>query len=415
MNTISSRGLALTAKMPVFFDVLKNLWDPESNPNGIVNLGLAENGLMQSEMKEFINSQPRADSHALTYGDGFSGSIKLKEALCHFLNRHFQPYKSLIPAHIVVTSGASNAVENCAWALCDPGDHVLVGRPYWTTFRTMLGNRASVNIVEVEFGPVDPFSLEAVNRCEEVLEQSTQAGKKVKAILLCSPNNPLGRCYSEDVLKAYMKLCHKLGLHLICDELYGLSVWETPDNKELVPFKSILSINAGEFMDPEMVHAVWGMSKDFGATGLRIGVLISQSNRRFLDACESISLFSFPSSLADKTVASLLMDDEYTDKFISLNRARLSESYQHVAKFLQAHGIPYRTSNAALFIWMNLGAIVKDKGTDEDILESFRAEKVYITSGATYACEKPGWFRLVVAHPIHVLDEGLRRMLRAVT
>ena len=29
--------------MPVFFDVLNNLWDPELNPNGIVNLGLAEN------------------------------------------------------------------------------------------------------------------------------------------------------------------------------------------------------------------------------------------------------------------------------------------------------------------------------------------------------------------------------------
>lgn len=39
----SSRGLALAAKIPTFFDVLKDLWDPESNPRGIVNLGLAEN------------------------------------------------------------------------------------------------------------------------------------------------------------------------------------------------------------------------------------------------------------------------------------------------------------------------------------------------------------------------------------
>lgn len=42
-STISSRGLALEGKMPVFFDVLNNLWDLERNPNGIVNLGLAEN------------------------------------------------------------------------------------------------------------------------------------------------------------------------------------------------------------------------------------------------------------------------------------------------------------------------------------------------------------------------------------
>jgi hypothetical protein len=42
-NNISSRGLALEARKPVFFDVLNNLWDPESNPDGIVNIGLAEN------------------------------------------------------------------------------------------------------------------------------------------------------------------------------------------------------------------------------------------------------------------------------------------------------------------------------------------------------------------------------------
>lgn len=40
---ISNRGRALEPKVPVFFDVLNNLWDPEANPDGIVNLGLAEN------------------------------------------------------------------------------------------------------------------------------------------------------------------------------------------------------------------------------------------------------------------------------------------------------------------------------------------------------------------------------------
>ena len=42
-STISARGEAFAEKRPVFFDVLDNLWNPESNPNGIVNIGLAEN------------------------------------------------------------------------------------------------------------------------------------------------------------------------------------------------------------------------------------------------------------------------------------------------------------------------------------------------------------------------------------
>ncbi|OQD59966.1 hypothetical protein PENPOL_c036G10679 [Penicillium polonicum] len=413
---VSSRGLALAAKIPTFFDVLKDPWSPESNPQGIVNLGLAENSLMQEEMKAFIKSHICVESHALTYGDGFTGSIKLKEAFCHFLNRHFQPYTPIAPSHMSITAGASNAIECCAWSLCDQDDYVLIGRPYWTTFRNMFGNRANVNILEVQFELLDPFGLEAVKCFKQAHARATEEGKNVKAILLCSPNNPLGRCYPEEVLQAYMRLCNELDIHLISDELYALSVWGNPEIDNPVPFKSVLSLKVETLMNPEKLHVVWGMSKDFGATGLRIGCLISQSNKQFLNACESISLFSFPSSLADNAVAELLADDSFTEHFIALNRARLSDNYQHVTRFLKAHEISYSQSNATLFVWVNLGAMVKNRAaTDGDILERLRQKKVYITSGSTYASEKPGWFRIVIAHHKPVLDEGLKRIVRAIS
>lgn len=43
MASISSRGRELQNYFPVFFDVLDDAWDPDSNPEGFVNLGLAEN------------------------------------------------------------------------------------------------------------------------------------------------------------------------------------------------------------------------------------------------------------------------------------------------------------------------------------------------------------------------------------
>lgn len=67
---ISSRAVTFVPQAPQFFDVLDDLWHPESNPNGIVNLGLAENvgknlkyfkprlqrqALMQTELNEFLN------------------------------------------------------------------------------------------------------------------------------------------------------------------------------------------------------------------------------------------------------------------------------------------------------------------------------------------------------------------------
>lgn len=42
-GSLSARGKAFVAQKPTFLDVLSDLWDPKSNPNGIVNIGLAEN------------------------------------------------------------------------------------------------------------------------------------------------------------------------------------------------------------------------------------------------------------------------------------------------------------------------------------------------------------------------------------
>lgn len=43
MDSLSARGKSFVAQKPSFLDVLADLWDPKSNPDGILNIGLAEN------------------------------------------------------------------------------------------------------------------------------------------------------------------------------------------------------------------------------------------------------------------------------------------------------------------------------------------------------------------------------------
>ncbi|PON21693.1 hypothetical protein TGAM01_v209431 [Trichoderma gamsii] len=413
-SCISSRAVAYLPQAPKFFDVLDDLWHPITNPGGIVNLGLAENALMHTELTEFINSKLHATPHALTYGDGFTGSKQLKQSLCQFLNQQLKPFTPLVPAHLLATPGVGNALECCAWSLCDQDDCVLVGRPYWSAFDYIFKIRAGVNIRQVSFGPVDPFSLEGVQEYEKEYIRAKQESARVKAILLCSPHNPLGRCYSKEVLKAYMRLCDKLGLHLISDEIYALSVFENPKMPDPVPFTSILSINTQGLIDQRKVHMLWGLSKDFGATGLRIGCLVSQVNESFLKSLESFSLFNFPSSLADGVIASLLADEAYIQQYVSSYQSRLAKSYARATQFFRKHGIPYKESNATLFLMVNLTEVVQGTSlAEDDILTMLRKEKVYLTSGTSYRSEQPGWFRVVIAHPQYVLDEGLKRIVQA--
>lgn len=110
------------------------------------------------------------------------------------------------------------------------------------------------------------------------------------------------------------------------------------------------------------------------------------------------------------------MDKDFADRYISLHRSRLAESYKYVTGLLRENAIPYRKSNASLFLMVNLTAAAHHHAVgDDDILALLRKEKVYITSASGYRSERPGWFRLVIAHPQYVLDEGLKRILRALS
>ena len=57
-----------------------------------------------------------------------------------------------------------------------------------------------------------------------------------------------------------MRFCQKNSIHLISDEVYGLSVYDT-ESKDAVKFKSVLSIETNGLIDVECVHVLYGMRK----------------------------------------------------------------------------------------------------------------------------------------------------------
>ena len=52
-----------------------------------------------------------------------------------------------------------------------------------------------VKVVSVEFGDVDPYGENAIETYKNAMDASNDDGTKIKALLLCNPHNPTGRCY----------------------------------------------------------------------------------------------------------------------------------------------------------------------------------------------------------------------------
>lgn len=418
--SLSKRATAVVNPNPVL-EAIANLWDPKTNPDGYLSLGVAENTLQHDLLSKHIHANLSLPNEGFTYGDGCKD---LRESMARFLNRKLNPVKALDKAHIVITNGCTVAIEHAAWLFTDPGESILLGRPYYTAFLDDATLRTGSKIAEVSFQGTDPLGPDCVERYEKTIDEIEARGEKVGAFILCNPHNPLGRCYARDVVVEIMKLCQRRNLHLISDEIYACSVWENTVDTDPAPqpFVSVLSIDPTGIIDPERLHVLWGMSKDFGANGIRVGALISQHNQEVHQRLQPIGLFGSISSLAEYATTNILNDEVWADDYLASNRLALSDSYTYVTAWAKKHNIPYAPgANAGFFLWLNLGAAyvrhhpeAKDADLGQVVMNALLKNRIFLAAGFRFGAEEPGWFRIVFSHERSYLDEGLRRIVRAI-
>lgn len=424
--SLSERAARLSKPDPNFdfCGIFGNLWNAKTNLSGWVSLGLAENTMMHDRMLEHIQRNLALTSEDLTYGDGKS---RVRASIARFLTRHLRPVAPVLPEHVTVSNGCTTIIEHVSWALGNPGDEFLLGRPYYGAFVPDLTLRMGTKLVPVGFGHLDPLSPEAVSQYEDSILDAKARGVRVAAIILANPHNPLGRSYPRETLMELMAVCQRHGVHLVSDEIYALSTFSNRiDGVEECPFQSVLSIDTTGLIDASLVHVIWGISKDFGANGLRLGALVSQANPGLLQAIFGATMYTLSSTMTDHVAANVLDDDAWTDKYIADNSRMLSQRYEHAVAWAVENGIDYAHGvTAGFFLWINLGGAytmrhgIQQTMTDQQIEDRIAAalmrEKAFIASGSQFGSERPGWFRIVFSHELGYLNEGLDRVIRAIS
>lgn len=209
-----------------------------------------------------------------------------------------------------------------------------------------------------------------------------------------------------------MQFCQKHRLNLLSDEIYACSVFET-DDPNTTPFTSILSIDATDLIDPDLLHVTYGLSKDFGAAGLRLGAIITRS-RPVLRAIEGVMRFHNPSGASLAIGTAILEDRPWCRTFIESSRAKLAAAQAHVTRGLSEMGVQYLSrSNAGFFLWVDLSPYLPIELGGETNAEFALARKLVDAGVFLHPREehslKPGWFRLVYTQDPATVTEGLRR------
>ena len=179
-----------------------------------------------------------------------SGLKRLREEISGYLLSRFSV--DYAPDEIIVTVGASEAIDISLRAVLDPGDEVLIPDPSYVSYSPAVALAGGV-AVPVKCSPENGFKL-----TPEALERAVTP--RTKAVVLPYPNNPTGTVLGADELKAICRAVVKRGLIAISDEIYA----------ELTYGCRHVSVAAVKGMR-ERTILISGFSKAFAMTGWRVG------------------------------------------------------------------------------------------------------------------------------------------------
>ncbi|KAL7746365.1 hypothetical protein RI367_008295 [Sorochytrium milnesiophthora] len=398
-----------------------NLWHPERNPNGIVNLGVASNSLVP-ELVEYVNANGLAMTMEDFDYDSMRGSDRLREEIVSLFKRKLGITIPLAPEHVTVHNGCTTCIELLAYVLADPGEGVMIPTPYYGGFDIDFPLRAGVNIVPVpSHSPDWQVTYDTLTQAYKSALDSRQV-TRIRCLVVCNPNNPLGKIYTTEEMLVFARFAKDHDLHLIVDEIYALSVWGEQ------PFKSVMAMDEG--IDWQNTTVLWGFSKDFNANGLRVGCIIAM-NPLVLNGILKYVNFGAISSATDNLFRRLLADHAFVDRFLALNHQRLRHAYGTVTTYLDRHAIPYCPVSGSFMMWFDLRSVlppadfiaaykkVHDHGTmliDPEMYAFYTLLQcgVYLAVGKAFACVELGWFRLAFAHRDELLKTAMARIDAAI-
>ncbi|KZT26998.1 PLP-dependent transferase [Neolentinus lepideus HHB14362 ss-1] len=421
-----SKGSQASAAFIEKFEDLLNKQYSSQNVNGLINFGVAENTLMQAELKEYFNSHLDLQDLDFTYGDSCAGSKRLFDAVIRLLDRHFKPLKPVLHEHLICGAGQSAILDQLTHMLCDEGEGILVANPFYSGFINDISCRAGCHLIGIDVGTEDPSSPSTLAAFDAYMSSSPFI--RPRAVILCNPNNPLGFNYPRATLLAYCEFVERWNLHLLCDEIYALSQFANKEKERAGTkrdFVSMLNVDVRRETgcDPARVHVLYGMSKDFGANGLRLGVFVTQHNPQLRKTLLGTSLLMKVSSPSDALWSALLNDDQMLERVVTTNQIRLGKTLQHCQDFFSKHNVPIIQPEAAHFIFIDLRSYLRqtdDSGKklatpaeqETDLFYSFIRNGVYVASGSSYGYPIPGWFRFTFCVRRDYLDLGFDRIAK---
>ena len=319
------------------------------------------------------------------------GTPKLKKAIQGKFTRENNLSYEL--DQISVGTGGKQVLYNVFMATLNPGDEVIIPAPYWVSYPDMVllagGKPKIVKCSEKNEFKITPDELKKA------------IGKKTKWLIINSPSNPTGSCYTRNEIEELSKILIKnKNVYILSDDIYEHITYD--DFK----FFTIAQIKALK----DRTLTMNGVSKSYSMTGWRIGY--GAGPKDIIKAVAKIQSQSTtnPSSISQAAAVEALNG---TQDFIKTRSDSFKERRDYVVDTLNSiNGLSCLKPSGAFYVFPNckklLGKKTKLKTDKEFVEKLLEKAEVAVVQGSAFGLD--GYFRISYATSMENLKKALDRI-----
>ena len=364
---------------------IRRFFDLASSMEGVISLGVGE--------PDFVTPWNVREASIFSLERGYTtytsnnGLPELRKEIAHYLSKFFQTEYNP-DKEIIVTVGASEAIDIACRAILDPGDEVLVVEPCFVAYEPLVRLAGGVPVSILTTQEQD-FKL-----TPELIEEKITPN--TKAIMISFPNNPTGSIMTKEELMAISKVIEKHDLLVISDEIYA----ELTYDQQHTSFAAIPGMW-------DRTILISGFSKAFAMTGWRIGYVCAPE-----DICQAMlkihqyAIMCAPIMAQKAAIEALQNGLEIKDRMV--------ESYKHrrnyVVKAFRDIGLSCHQPEGAFYAFPSIRST--GLSSTEFAEQLLLKHKVAVVPGNVFGASGEGFVRCSYATSLENLQVAIERIAK---
>ncbi len=276
-------------------------------------------------------------------------------------------------------------------------DRILIQPPVYYPFRWVIERQGRRVVTNPLVREGDHYRMDL-----DDLREKARAG--ARALVLCSPHNPVGRVWRADELRALGEVCEQAGLLVLADEIHSDLTYPGVTHTPYASLDERYARHSITFVAP---------SKTFNLAGLQTSVAIvpDAELRRRYDELVAEVVGGFGNVFGQiALVAAYRHGDAWLDELRAYLAANLAFLEDFIAREIPAiHVVP---PEGTYLVWLDCRGL----GMDSTELAAFMRQqaKVALDDGDMFGVEGAGYERINIACPRAMLAEALERIAQAV-